>query len=100
MYICIYVYCPFLLRRCQDLHLSTVKHPKEAVVVPGWSDEGHDKTSQIRRIQNGYVTNKIIKSWDYISMVVKVSLHITKKCGVVEVQIHPFLISTLDKDEW
>ena len=77
-----------------------VRLQKKAMVVLGWSDKNHDKNSQNRRIQNGYITNTILKPWDNISLVVKVNLHITKICEVVEVQIHSFLISTLDKHRW
>jgi len=96
----VYMFPPSFVRQCQDLRLPTVRLRKEVMVVPGWSDKNHDKNSQNRRIQNGYITNTVLKPWDNISLVVKVTLHITKTCGVVEVQIHSFLISTLDKQRW
>jgi len=37
-----------------------IKHRKEAVVVPYWSEEKDDKTFQDRRIQAGYILKTIL----------------------------------------
>jgi len=55
IYIYIYILPTSFLRRCQDFRLYMVRLRMEAMVVPGWSDENHDKTSQNRRIQSEYV---------------------------------------------